>query len=221
MVYPFPKNPPFVGPDNAVGTYRRTFTVPKDWDDKEVILSFGSISGCATITVNGKEVGLSKASKLPSEFNITKYLKKGDNLLAVQVIRFHDGSYLEDQDFWRLSGLERDVAIYATPKITMWDFNVDAGLDNSYKNGLLDLAVHLRKFEDAKLKNASLSVSVKDASGQSVFDKKIKINSVTDATEWVKINQEIKNVKSWNGEHPYLYDLTIAFTNDGETNFTA
>ncbi len=219
IIYPFPKNPPFVGPNNPVGTFRRTFTVPKDWNEKNVFLKFGSITGCATITVNGKEVGLSKASKLPAEFNVTKYLKKGENLLAVQVIRWHDGSYLEDQDFWRLSGLERDVAIYATPKIGLWDFVVDAGLDNNYKNGVLDLSVNIRKFEEEKLKNALLNVSVKDAAGQIVFSKKL---SVTEANlgDWIKINQTIKNVKSWNGEHPYLYDLNIAFTNDDETTYT-
>ncbi len=220
VVYPFPKNPPFVGPDDPVGTYRKMFTVPKDWDGKEVFLRFGSITGCATVTVNGEKVGLSKASKTPAEFNITPYLKKGDNLLAVQVIRWHDGSYLEDQDFWRISGIERDVAIYATPKITVWDFVSDAGLDQSYKNGILNLSVNLRKFADAKLKNAALTVTVKDAAGQSVFNKKTPVNDIADTSKLLKITQEIKNVKPWNGEHPYLYDLILAFTNNGETTYT-
>ena len=219
IVYVFPKNPPFVGSDDPVGTYRKHFSVPKDWDGKEIFLRFGSITGCATITVNGKEVGLSKASKYPSEFNITPYLKNGDNLLAVQVIRWHDGSYLEDQDFWRLSGIERDVAIYAQPKIGIWDFVVDAGLDNKYKNGVFNLSLNLRKFKDAKLKKASLNITVKDASGQNVFDKNISVNDITDNSRWIKINQEIKNIKSWNGEQPYLYDLILSFTNNGETTY--
>ncbi|MFC5283040.1 glycoside hydrolase family 2 TIM barrel-domain containing protein [Pedobacter alpinus] len=220
VTYVFPKKPPFVGPDNPVGTYRRQFNVPKDWDGKEVFLRFGSISGFATITVNGREVGLSKAAKTPSEFNITPYLKKEDNLLAVQITRWHDGSYLEDQDFWRLSGLERDVAIYAQPKIGVWDFVADANLDKTYKNGILNLSVNLRKFEDAKLKNTSLNVMVKDASGQTIFNKKLPVNELNADSVMLKINQEIKNVKPWNGEHPYLYSLILAFTNNGETTYT-
>jgi beta-galactosidase len=220
IIYPFPKNPPFVGPDNPVGTYRKMFSVPKDWDGKEIFLRFGSISGCATITINGKKVGLSKAAKTPSEFNITPYLQKGNNLLAVQVIRWHDGSYLEDQDFWRLSGIERDVAIYALPKIGIWDFVADAGLDQNYKNGILNLEVAIRKFEDVKLKNAALNISLKDASGKQLFSKKITVNDIADSSKIFKISQEIKNVKSWNGEQPYLYDMILSFTNDGETTFT-
>ena len=106
VVYPFPKNPPFVGEDNPVGTYRRSFTVPKDCAGKQVLLHFGSISGCAFIYVNGKKAGLTKASKTAAEFDITQFLRDGENQLAVQIFRWHDGSYLEDQDFWRLSGIE-------------------------------------------------------------------------------------------------------------------
>ncbi|HTM97639.1 MAG TPA: hypothetical protein VL088_02795, partial [Pedobacter sp.] len=113
ITYPHPKNPPFIGPDNPVGTYRKTFTVPENWDEKVVMLHFGSISGCAFIYVNGIKVGMTKASKTPAEFNITKHLKRGQNLLAVEVFRWHDGSYLEDQDFWRLSGIERNVYLTA------------------------------------------------------------------------------------------------------------
>jgi beta-galactosidase len=130
IVYPFPKNPPFIGENNPVGTYRKTFTIPDDWDGHEILLHFGSISGAAFIYVNGNKVGMSKIAKCPAEFNITKYLNKGSNLLAVQVFRWHDGSYLEDQDFWRLSGIERDVALYAMPKQSVWDFFIKAGLDN-------------------------------------------------------------------------------------------
>ena len=117
ITYPHPKNPPFIGENNPVGTYRKTFTVPQSWNGKEVVLHFGSITGCAFVYVNGQKVGMTKASKTAAEFNITRQLKKGANLLAVQVIRWHDGSYLEDQDFWRLTGIERDVFLYAVPKL--------------------------------------------------------------------------------------------------------
>ena len=101
IAYPHPRTPPFIGDNNPVGTYRKEFTVPGNWNNKEVLLHFGSIAGCGFIYVNGQKVGISKAAKSPAEFNITRYLKKGSNLLAVQVFRWHDGSYLEDQDFWR------------------------------------------------------------------------------------------------------------------------
>ncbi len=219
IIYPFPKNPPYVGADNPVGTYRKIFNLPNNWDDKEVFLKFASITGCAFITVNGKQVGLSKASKTTAEFNITPYVKKGENLIAVQVIRWHDGSYLEDQDFWRITGIERDVTLYATPKISVWDFIADANLDPAYKNGLLNLSIDVRKFANAKLKNASMNVTLKDASGQSVFSKKMIVNEFSDSAQRLKINQEIKNVKQWNGEHPYLYDLVLSFINNGETTY--
>ena len=221
IIYPFPKNPPFVGPDNPVGTYRKTFTVPKNWGGKEVILRFGSIAGFATIYLNGKEVGLSKAAKLPAEFNITKYLKAGENKLAIQIIRWHDGSYLEDQDFWRLSGLERDVEIYALPKLSIWDFNVNADLDNSYKNGLLDLSVDLRKFGIITLKNATLKIELKDADGKSVFNKAIPITNEEQLKKSLQLSTQINNVISWNGERPYLYQLVLSLTNGMETTFTA
>ncbi|MEO7768821.1 MAG: sugar-binding domain-containing protein, partial [Ferruginibacter sp.] len=134
ITYPFPKNPPFIGEDNPVGTYRKTFTIPQNWDEKEIILQFGSITGCAFVYVNGQKVGMTKNSKSPDEFNITKYLVKGNNLLAVQVFRWHDGSYLEDQDFFRISGIERDVFLYALPKLTVWDFFLKNDLDAKYKD---------------------------------------------------------------------------------------
>ncbi len=148
IVYPFPKNPPYVGEDNPVGTYRKEFTVPENWNGRQVLLHFGSITGCAFVYVNGQKVGMSKASKSPAEFNITPYLKKGNNVLAVQVFRWHDGSYLEDQDFWRLSGIERDVFLYALPKLTVWDFFLKGDLDAQYTNGLFSADITLRQFKN-------------------------------------------------------------------------
>ena len=221
IIYPFPKNPPFVGDDDPVGTYRRHFTIPENWDGKEIILQFGSITGCAFVTVNGKQVGISKVSKCPAEFNITPYLKKGDNLLAVQVFRWHDGSYLEDQDFWRISGIERDVFLYALPKQSIWDFNVEASLDNKYRNGLFNATINLRRFNGYKGEKASLNIELKDADGHTVFNKKIKVNPSNDSLQWVQMNGVIKNVQPWNGEHPYLYDMVISLTNpDGSTIYT-
>ncbi len=207
ITYPFPKNPPFVDNNyNPVGTYRRTFTVPQNWSNKEVLLHFNSISGYARIYLNGKEVGMTKASKTAAEFDVTSFLQKGENLLAVQVFRWHDGSYLEDQDFWRLSGIERDVYLQAMPKLTIWDYFVNADLDENYTNGLFKTTVQLRAFQQNKIKNGNLTLTLLDAQGNKVYSETKK---VTNATKDVSFNSVIKNVNKWSSETPYLYSYVI------------
>ncbi|RVT79623.1 DUF4981 domain-containing protein [Flavobacterium sufflavum] len=203
ITYPFPRNPPFVDNNyNPVGSYRKTFTVPENWNGKEVILHFGSISGYARVYLNGKEVGMSKAAKTAAEFDVTSFLQKGENVLAVQVFRWHDGSYLEDQDFWRLSGIERDVFLQATPKFTIWDYFVNADLDENYTNGIFKTTVQLRAFQLNKIKNANLTLTLVDAQGQKVYAETKK---VTNATKEVVFNSVVNNVNKWSSETPYLY----------------
>lgn len=209
IVYPHPKNPPFIGPDNPVGTYRKEFTVPETWNDKEVILHFGSISGCAFVYVNGQKVGMTKASKTAAEFDITRYLRKGKNLLAVQVFRWHDGSYLEDQDFWRLSGIERDVFLYATPKQTIWDFFLKPDLDNAYKDGLFSADVTIRNFKIDPGYKATVSILLLDSTGKTVFKQEQKVNGAADSFSIVNFSGKIKNVLKWSGEFPNLYSCVI------------
>jgi len=204
IVYPFPKNPPFIGGDyNPVGSYRKTFTVPDNWAGNNVILHFGSISGYARVFINGKEIGMTKASKTPAEFDVTKYLKKGNNLLAVQVIRFHDGSYLEDQDFWRLSGIERDVYLQALPATAVKDYEVIAGLDNAYVNGTLNAAIKLKN--TGKLKT-NVRFTLFDANNKEVY-------SETKAAEpnaaMITFSKTIPHVNPWSNEDPYLYRYLI------------
>jgi len=207
ITYPFPKNPPFVNNEyNPVGSYRRTFTVPENWNDKEVILHFNSISGYARVFLNGKEVGMTKASKTAAEFDVTSFLQKGENLLAVQVFRWHDGSYLEDQDFWRLSGIERDVYLQATPKLTVWDYFVTSSLDDNYTNGIFNTAVQLRAFGQNKIKNSNLILTLLDAQGKQVYTESKK---VTNTTKEVVFSSTINNVKKWSSETPYLYRYVI------------
>ena len=115
--YPFKNNPPYIHHEwNPVGSYKRTFKIPSGWNGKEVFLQFGAVSSAFYVWVNEQLVGYSEDSKVPAEFNITKYLKKGNNSLSVEVYRWSDGSYLEDQDFWRLSGIQRTVFLQARPK---------------------------------------------------------------------------------------------------------
>ena len=208
IVYPFPKNPPFVGENNPVGTYRMHFEVPKNWDNREVLLHFGSITGYAQVYVNGKRAGMNKASKSPIEFNITSLLKPGDNLLAVQVFRWHDGSYLEDQDFWRLTGIERDVYLVSLPKVSLWDFFVKSELDSQYKNGVLNASVDVRKFDKSKISNVNVDLSVVDASGKTVFEQKRNV-AISAAINQFSFSGNIKNVNKWSAETPYLYDLIL------------
>jgi len=208
ITYPFPKNPPFIAPDyNPVGSYRRTFTVAESWNDKEIILHFASISGYARVFLNGKEVGMTKAAKTPAEFNITSFLKKGDNLIAVQVFRWHDGSYLEDQDFWRLSGIERDVYLQAMPKTTVWDYFVKSDLDNQYKNGLFNLDVTLKYFEKNKIKNPAIKVELFDNKENAIFSETKKVNNKEPK---ISFEKTIENVKQWSNETPNLYRYTIS-----------
>lgn len=209
ITYPHPKTPPFIGDNNPVGTYRKAFDIPKSWENRETLLHFGSISGCAFIYVNGKKVGMTKASKLPSEFNLSPFLKKGNNLLAVQVFRWHDGSYLEDQDFWRLSGIERNVYLYSMPKQTIWDFFLKGDLDKTYTNGLFSAAVDVRKFDKALLSGGSVLVSLRDKSGKTVFQKTQSFGPGLDTLQTIQLSGTVKNPLKWNAEQPILYDCIL------------
>ena len=218
VTYPFPANPPYVDNSyNPVGTYRRTFTVPASWNGQEVLLHFGSISGYAQVYVNGKKAGMTKAAKTPAEFNITKFLKNGENQLAVQVFRWHDGSYLEDQDFWRLSGIEREVYLQALPKLTVWDFFLKGDLDNKYTDGLFTATVDLRKFEGSNADKATVAVELHDSRNRKVFTQE-KSTSIGQEAGKLDFAGTINNVQQWSGEYPNLYDCVITLKDgQGET----
>ena len=131
--YLFPANPPHIPHDyNPVGSYRKNFTIPASWNGRQVFLHFGGVKSAMYIWVNGKRIGYSQGSKTPAEFNITKYLRKGENTLAVEVYRFSDGAYLEDQDYWKISGIERNVFLLSAPNVMIKDFFVLGELDDAY-----------------------------------------------------------------------------------------
>ncbi|MCO4820455.1 MAG: DUF4981 domain-containing protein [Flavobacteriaceae bacterium] len=204
----YPKNPGNV-PDNynPVGTYRRDFTIDKNWNDKEVFLHIGAMKAGGFVWLNGAYIGYSQGSKLPSEFNITKAAKSGKNTIAIQIFRWTDGSYLECQDFFRISGIERDVFIYAQPKLRIQDFEVTSVLDKAYENGLLDLAIDLKNHAS---KNKNINVSYK------LFDGVTEISSSVNALEieksqetTIRFKAEIPNIKQWSAEHPNLYTLIL------------
>jgi beta-galactosidase len=213
ITYPFPKNPPFVGADNPVGTYRKTFTVPENWNDKEIILHFASITGCGFVYMNGQKVGMTKASKTAAEFNITKYVQKGTNHLAVQVFRWSDGSYMEDQDFWRLSGIERDVFLFAMPKLTVSDFFLKASLDEKYKNGLFSADIDLKQYNGNLSSTGTLTVALLDKNGNKIFTQRKDYALNTDSMQSIHFKGNIKSPLKWSAESPDLYDCIITNTN--------
>ncbi|WP_017256955.1 glycoside hydrolase family 2 TIM barrel-domain containing protein [Pedobacter arcticus] len=215
-VYPFPANPPFISQDfNPVGTYRKTFVVNPSLKGRDITLHFGSISGAMYLYINGQAVGLSKASKLPSEFNITKYLKDGENVISAQVYRWHDGSYLEDQDFWRLTGIERDVYLQAKNSVSIQDFNVKADLDDNYKNGLLNIDLSFANLGNSKLSDYEVKVSLADLNGKTVY---IASKGLVSSNQ--SFSATINNPLKWSAEIPNLYQLTISLQNKADKSIS-
>lgn len=218
--YVFSPNPPYVDAENPVGTYRKSFTVPSDWADKEVVLHLGSIAGYAQIYLNGRKVGMTKAAKTPAEFNVTDYLKEGDNLLAVQVYRWHDGSYLEDQDFWRLTGIERDVYLQAYPKLTIWDFFLKSSLDVAYKDGIFYASVDLREFAGNSVKKGTLQLELLDETGKKILSQQNSFHIEGEFTR-LTFSGVIKRVSKWSAETPSLYDCVMTLRDDKDGQIAA
>ena len=209
--YPFPANPPKIPNNyNPVGSYRHKFAIPDEWQGRRIILQFGAVRSAFYCWVNGKKVGYSQGSKLPAEFDITKYLTAGENLLAVEVYRWCDGSYLEDQDFWRLSGIDRDVNLYSTPKTHIRDFFVKAGLDKKYKNGLLNIDIELETIDKSPLKNYKVQLDMLDNNKNPIFSAMVK--KVTEKGQ-VQFQQKISNPKKWTAETPNLYTVILSLIN--------
>lgn len=202
--YPFPPDPPKVpAAFNPVGSYRRSFKIPAHWKDKQVWIQLGAVNSFFYIWINGQYLGFSKDSKTPAAFNITPYLRSGENLLALQVFRFNDGSYLEGQDMWKLSGIERSVYLLARPEVCLYDFFAQASLINNYRDGRLQLQLSLNKQPD-NTTDQQLEVQLLDK------------NKVLLSRHWQpaqdsswKMEAVIPNIKSWNAEHPELYTLLI------------
>ncbi len=201
--YPFPANPPYVPEDyNPVGSYVTTFTVPETWNGMDVILRFGGVESAFHCWVNGQYVGYSEDSRLPAEFDVTKVLKKGDNNLAVEVYRYSDGSYLEDQDYWKYSGIEREVQIIARPKARLKDFEIKTLLNE----GGATLKVSMTPENDKLFKGSSFQVKVLDGF-RVLYQQDIK-KPQTILGDFV-IEKDFRDVKLWSAEFPNLYTLVI------------
>lgn len=207
--YVFEPNPPFVSKDdNPVGSYIKEFEVDKRWMGKQVIIHFGSINSAAYCWVNGQKVGFAKGSKTPVEFDITKYLKDGKNLLALELYRFSDASYLESQDFWRVSGLERDVFLYTRPKTHISDFFVKQSLDSLYINGIFSVIFQLSNGSDEP-KSIGLTAYLVDEAGKIVYSKSQSVEVNSKDSILADFSELIPEVKCWTAETPNLYRLLV------------
>ena len=203
--YPFPANPPFVPEDyNPVGVYHRSFSTPEDWKDMDIYINFEGVESAFYFWINGVFAGYSEDSRLPAHFNISEHLIKGENSLVVKVFRYSDASYLEGQDYWKYSGIERDVYVYARPKSRVKDFTLKSELTNNYTDGEfnLDLMIHNPK------RGYSVEVTVLDNYLQvASFNSRIK----SDRDSIISLAATLDDVNFWTAETPNLYRLIVTY----------
>ena len=212
--YPFPKNPPFIPQwDNPVGSYRRAFDMPQSWDGRRVFIHFEAGTSAMYVWVNGQKVGYSQVTKSPVEFDITPYVRKGSNLIAVEVYRWSDGSYLEDQDFWRLSGIDREVFLYSTPQVRLDDFFARAQLDAAYTNGILAVDVKLKNHLRTSNKT-TVGIELLDDSGTTIHKQNAELLLKANGDATKTFMATIPAPKQWSAEHPNLYTLLIRNGNE-------
>ncbi|KAA6337274.1 Beta-galactosidase [termite gut metagenome] len=209
ITYPYPKNPPHIPhSDNPVGSYKRVFSLPSAWENRRVYLHFEAGTSAMYVWVNGQKVGYSQVTKSPAEFDITPYVKSGKNSVAVEVYRWSDGSYLEDQDFWRLSGIDRNVYLYSTDQVRIQDFFAIPDLDASYKDASLNTTVTLKNFRNSSAEGV-VELALFDESNQSVFRISKPVNIPSNSTTEVTLDRKIASPKLWSNEAPNLYTLLL------------
>ncbi|HPT31639.1 MAG TPA: glycoside hydrolase family 2 TIM barrel-domain containing protein [Prolixibacteraceae bacterium] len=212
VVYPHKPTPPIIeGNHNPVGSYKRTFEILPAWQGKEIFLHAGAVSSVFNLWINGEFVGYSEDSKTPAEFNITKYLKKGINSIAMEIFRWSDGSYLEDQDFWRMSGITRDIWLQARNPQHIRDFRVTSGLDESYKNGLFSLQVEVVNPAESAVPVAVEALLNEGSKTVKSFSKNL---TATKGATNISFEEVIPEVKLWSAEIPNLYELLITLKSD-------
>lgn len=241
--YTFKIDPPFVMKEpkrkytafverNPTGCYRRTFTIPNDWKGKEVYIHFGSVASAFYVYVNGRQVGYSEGSMEPAEFRLTPYLNSGENLIALKVLKYSDGSYLEDQDMWRLAGIHRSIYLYATPPIRIRDFGVRTLLDDNYRDARLVIHPELSVIEGQRGEGYHVEAQLYDANGKAVLDSVLKQDAVPmlnldhkgkimnarnpqrGYAPYGWLEATVKNPLKWTAETPNLYTLKLALVDD-------
>ena len=205
----YPKEPGNVPDDyNPVGSYRREFTIDESWDGKELFLHIGAMKSGGFVWLNGKYVGYSQGSKLPAEFDITEAVRIGKNTIAIQIFRWTDGSYLECQDFWRISGIERSVYIYGQPKVRIQDFEITSVLDDGYRNGVFDISLAIKN-HFSKDQEGSISYKIIDAHNTEITSGTKDFSVLKNDKQTISFAKSISNVEQWSAEHPNLYTLVL------------
>jgi len=226
--YPFPPNPPYIPHDyNPVGSYRRGFTISEEWTNRQIFLHFDGVKSAFYVWVNGQKVGYSQDSMTPAEFNITQYLKSGENILAVEVYRWSDGSYLEDQDMWRLSGIYRNVYLFATPQVHIRDFFVRTDLDESYIDATLMIRPKITNFTDQSLEGWTIEAQLYDPETEPVLAQPLSrtVSSIIDEkypqrdnVKFALLEAKVSNPQKWSAEFPNLYTLVLTLKDaEGKT----
>ncbi|MBO7147621.1 MAG: DUF4981 domain-containing protein [Lentisphaeria bacterium] len=211
--YPFPINPPKVPTENPTGCYIREFEIPEEWAERRIVLRFEGVDSFFYVWVNGQLAGMSKCSRNAAEFDITDIAQMGLNRIAVQVHQWSDGSYLEDQDMWWLSGIFRDVSVSALPQTDIFDVFAKTSLDKAYKNGVLDLEAEILSTAERDVKNLTFEAELFDKSGNSLLAKPLSASIAKIGTEEsvkINLNATIKNIQPWTAETPVLYTLLLS-----------
>lgn len=211
-----PRNPqpPLLPEDTPVGVYRRDFTVPDSWDGRDVYLHIAGAKSGVYVYVNGREVGYNEDSKNPAEFLINPYLQPGKNVLTLKIYRWSTGSYLECQDFWRMSGIERDVFLWSQPRIAVQDYRIVSTLDDTYRNGLFRIAIDLKN-HSGQAKSVSIGYELLDTAGRTAAASEQTLTLKPDGPTTATFRKELENVSTWSAEHPNLYKLLLTVKEDG------
>lgn len=221
ITYPFKNNPPFIQPQkgytneievNPVGSYRRDFTIPADWDGKEIFLHFDGVYSGIYVWINGKKVGYSQGANNVAEFNITSYVKAGDNTIAAEVYRWTDASYIEDQDMFRLSGIHRNVFLFATPKVHVRDYFLQSEFKgDDYSSALFKVDAYVTNYDKKASQPTTVDVVLLDAKGKEVAALSQAVQTLKGGQEQVyKLQSTINNPALWSAEKPNLYTAIVS-----------
>lgn len=212
---PYPVDPPHIPDNNPTGSYRRSFHVSESWDEREIFIVFEGVDSAFQLWINGQFVGFSQGSHLPSEFDISSYLKVGQNSIAVRVYQWSYASYLEDQDMWRLSGIFRDVYLLAVPKVHIRDVYTTTSFDDAYCNAILDIKTTIKNDTENESKDHQMAFRLMDTSGkiisETVYDGKIIALPGEEAA--VQMRVPVENPCKWSAEEPFLYTLLLMLRN--------
>ncbi|MBV5316138.1 MAG: DUF4981 domain-containing protein [Prolixibacteraceae bacterium] len=210
VAQPFKSAPPKIPRDyNPVGSYRKTFTVPAGFKDKQLFLHFEGVASAYFLWVNGQEVGYNQGANEPAEFDVTKLVKPGKNTVSVMVFQYSDGTYNEDQDMWRLAGIFRSVYLMATPKVHIRDYYVVTDLDEKYENATLKVEAEIQNYSSAPIQNYQVKVTLLDQNNQPVLENLTSAKITLGAGEKTKIrlNAPVKSPMKWSDEKPNLYHI--------------